>query len=95
MAINFANTTCVFFFAQTEIDDNKYDSTNRINDLNSRLAQLMKDSSGGIKDLANIMIKENNLLRDAIAKPLSVYFDAYRSEDYLDGGEDYLTFNGE
>ena len=55
----------------------------------------MKDSSGGIKDLANIMMKENNLLRDAIAKPLSIYFDAYRSEDYLDGGEDYLTFNGE
>ena len=26
--------------------------------------------------------------------PLSVYFTAFRNEPYLDGGEEYLTFNG-
>jgi len=33
-------------------------------------------------------------MRRLISLPLSVYFDAYREEDYVSGGEEYLTFAG-
>ena len=33
-------------------------------------------------------------MKSLIAKPLSVYFTAYRAEDYTEGGEAYLTFQG-
>ena len=29
-----------------------------------------------------------------MSQPLSIYFDAFRTEDYDDGGEEYLTFTG-
>ena len=40
------------------------------------------------------MLKENALLRNLMSQPLSIYFDAYRTEDYELGGEEYLTFSG-
>jgi len=40
------------------------------------------------------MLKENELLRNLMSQPLSIYFDAYRTEDYDVGGEEYLTFSG-
>ncbi|XP_023342315.1 uncharacterized protein LOC111712039 [Eurytemora carolleeae] len=40
------------------------------------------------------MMKEHGLLRNLMSQPLSVFFDAFRTEDYDNGGEEYLTFSG-
>ena len=40
------------------------------------------------------MLKEHSLLRNLMSQPLSIYFDAFRTEDYDVGGEEYLTFSG-
>ena len=37
---------------------------------------------------------ECNGLKSLMSKPLSVYFTAFRAEDYVEGGEAYLTFQG-
>ena len=55
----------------------------------------MSDSSTGLKDLSARLEQESRNLRTNLSLPLSVYFDAYRTDDYMDGGEDYLTFAGE
>eukprot|EP00095_Tigriopus_kingsejongensis_P007650 maker-scaffold116_size340332-snap-gene-0.22 protein:Tk07650 transcript:maker-scaffold116_size340332-snap-gene-0.22-mRNA-1 annotation:"Cerebellin-3" len=78
---------------QGEIDCNKYDSNNKIKDLSAKLNQLMKDSGSEMKTLVNQMTRDKDEMRDLMSQPLSVYFDAYRTEDYLDGGEQYLTFS--
>ena len=54
----------------------------------------MSDSSTGLKDLSARLEQESRNLRTNLSLPLSVYFDAYRTDDYMDGGEDYLTFAG-
>merc|ERR1712110_1353678 len=46
-----------------------------------------------INELAE-KLKEHALLRNLMSQPLSIYFDAFRTEDYDDGGEEYLTFTG-
>ena len=79
---------------KTNIDDNHGDSNRKINDLASKIARLGKESDKALRDFMTSVVQENQLLRAEVSKPLSVYFDAYRNEDYLDGGEDYLTFHG-
>jgi len=76
------------------IDGNHNHANKRINDLAEKLAKQMKEGSQGINDLTDKMIKEHALLRHLMSQPLSVYFDAFRTEDYVDGGEEYLTFSG-
>ncbi len=53
-----------------------------------------KDSQSMVHKLTSRMEEENRSLKHKLSQPLSVYFDAYRTEDYLDGGEEYLTFAG-
>ena len=48
----------------------------------------------GIAELERRLAGDRAELELLMAQPLSVYFDAYRTEDYMDGGEDYLTFHG-
>ena len=43
-------------------------------------------------DLLTKLSQESASLRKMIGLPLSVYFDAFRTEDYETGGEEYLTF---
>ena len=76
------------------IDQNQNQSTKRINELAEKLAGMIKGGDVAIKDLTARMLKENELLRSLMAQPLSVYFDAFRTEDYDLGGEEYLTFDG-
>ncbi|XP_059086209.1 myb-like protein X [Tigriopus californicus] len=78
---------------QGEIDVNKYSSNNQIADLDARLKQLVKDSGGEMQSLLEAIGRNQTELKSLINQPLSVYFDAYRTEDYLDGGEQYLTFS--
>jgi len=76
------------------IDQNQNQATKRINELAEKLAGMIKGGDIAIKDLTARMLKENELLRSLMSQPLSVYFDAYRTEDYDVGGEEYLTFAG-
>merc|ERR1719382_138234 len=79
---------------QGNIDGNHGQANKRINELAEKLANQLRSGSDAIKDLTDKMIKENALLRSLMSQPLSIYFDAYRTEDYELGGEEYLTFSG-
>ena len=76
------------------IDDNASDSNKKINDLAVKLSKMLKDTDLNMRDLTTKLSSETSNLKSLISKPLSVYFNAYRTEDYVDGGEDYLTFQG-
>ena len=80
---------------KTEMDDNRNCSNRRINDLAEKLANLLKNSNDGLNQLSSIVLSESKSLRSLLGKPLSVFFNAYRSEDYSEGGEAYLTFTGQ
>lgn len=79
---------------QKNIDGNHNDNNKRINDLVAKLASLLKDSHDGLDALNRRLLMECDGLKSLMAKPLSVYFNAYRTEDYDEGGEAYLTFQG-
>jgi len=81
-------------FLQGNIDGNHNSANKRINELAEKLAGQIKNGGSAIKDLTDRMLKENELLRSLMSKPLSIYFDAFRDEDYELGGEEYLTFSG-
>ena len=55
---------------------------------------MFKDSHDGLDALNKRLLAECNGLKSLMSKPLSVYFTAYRAEDYIEGGEAYLTFQG-
>ena len=76
------------------IDENYFEGSRKMADLAEKLAQLGKDHSRGISELERRVSGDRRELEALMAQPLSVYFDAYRTEDYMDGGEDYLTFHG-
>ena len=76
------------------IDDNASDTNKKMNELACKLSKMMKDSDLSMRDLTTKLSSETSNLKSLISKPLSVYFNAYRTEDYVDGGEDYLTFQG-
>ena len=78
---------------QSEIDGNHFSSTNRINDLAEKLANLLKNCNKDRDDLLLRLRNEGLALRKLMGQPLSVFFCANRTEDYSDGGEDYLTFD--
>ena len=59
-------------------------------EITSEITQPLKDKD----DLLLRLKSEGKLLRKLMGQPLSVFFSAQRSEDYDEGGEDYLTFNG-
>jgi len=81
-------------FLQGNIDGNNNHANKRINELAEKLAGHLKSGNDAIKDLTGRMLKENALLKNLMSQPLSIYFDAFRTEDYDVGGEEYLTFSG-
>ena len=50
------------------------------------------DRSRDMDELKTRLMKENAFLRILASKPMSVYFDAYRTKAYDGGGEENLTF---
>ena len=64
----------------------------RMNDLAEKLSKLLKDVSKDRDDLLNKLLEESSSLKKMMSLPLSIYFCAYRTEDYETGGEEYLTF---
>jgi hypothetical protein len=68
---------------KTEMDDNRNNSNKRINDLNEKLSNLLKTSKDGINELSTLLQSESKSLRNLMGQPLSVFFDAYRSEHVI------------
>ena len=50
------------------------------------------DRCKDMDELKTRLMKENAFLKSLATKPMSVYFDAYRTKAYDGGGEENLTF---
>merc|ERR1719342_2010540 len=81
-------------FLQGNIDGNHNQANKRINELAQKLTNHLKTGADALNDLTAKMLKEHSMLRNLMSQPLSIYFDAFRTEDLDVGGEEYLTFNG-
>merc|ERR1712193_52884 len=63
-------------------------------ELLARMDSQNDDKARELEEMRTRMMKENNFLRSLASKPLSIYFDAYRTKAYDGGGEENLTFQG-
>ena len=50
------------------------------------------ENANAMDELKTRLLKENAFLKSLASKPMSVYFDAYRTKAYDGGGEENLTF---
>jgi len=78
----------------SRIDKEIIDREDAITEIKNRMDTEAADRSGEMDDLKKKLMRENLYLKSVAAKPLSVYFDAYRTKAYDGGGEENLTFNG-
>merc|ERR1711970_1651717 len=78
----------------TRIDKEIVDREDAISEIKNRMDQELADRGSEMDDLKKKLMRENLYLKAVGAKPLSVYFDAYRTKAYDGGGEENLTFNG-
>lgn len=78
----------------TRIDKEIVDREDAISEIKSRMDQEAADRGSEMDDLKMKLMRENLYLKSLAGKPLSVYFDAYRTKAYDGGGEENLTFNG-
>merc|ERR1711874_76756 len=78
----------------TRIDKEIVDREDAISEIKNRMDQELADRGSEMDDLKKKLMRENLYLKALAAKPLSVYFDAYRTKAYDGGGEENLTFNG-
>lgn len=62
--------------------------------LQNRMDEQNAERSGDMDELKTRLLKENTFLKTLASKPMSVYFDAYRTKAYDGGGEENLTFQG-
>ena len=76
----------------TRIDTEITDRENAISELRDRLDQSNANRDAELDDLKKKLMRENLFLKSLAGKPLSVYFDAYRTKAYDGGGEENLTF---
>ena len=79
---------------QSEIDENFFANTNRINELAEKIVNVFNLTTQLPKEDCFAKLKDEiSTLRNLIGQPLSVYFCANRSEDFISGGENFLTFD--
>lgn len=78
----------------TRIDTEITDRENAISELRDRMESANSDRDAELDDLRKKLMRENLFLKSLAGKPLSVYFDAYRTKAYDGGGEENLTFQG-
>merc|ERR1712213_241410 len=76
------------------IDKEIVDREDAILEIKNRMDAEKADRGNEMDDLKKNLMRENLYLKAVAAKPLSVYFDAYRTKAYDGGGEENLTFNG-
>jgi len=62
--------------------------------LQNRMDDQNAERSNDMDELKTRLLKENAYLKSMASKPMSVYFDAYRTKAYDGGGEENLTFQG-
>ena len=75
------------------IDKEIVDREDAILEIKNRMDAEKADRGNEMDDLKKKLMRENLYLKAVAAKPLSVYFDAYRTKAYDGGGEENLTFN--
>merc|ERR1719266_3091891 len=78
----------------SRIDKEIIDREDAITEIKNRMDAELADRGNEMDDLKKKLMRENLYLKAVAAKPLSVYFDAYRTKAYDGGGEENLTFNG-
>jgi len=76
------------------IDKEIRDRENAVAQLQSRMDEQNDDRARDMDELKTRLMKENAFLKSLASKPMSVYFDAYRTKAYDGGGEENLTFQG-
>lgn len=76
------------------VDTEIKDREDAINELKSRMEENNANRDAEMDDLKRKLMRENLFLKSLAGKPLSVYFDAYRTKAYDGGGEENLTFQG-
>merc|ERR1739846_184240 len=62
--------------------------------LQNRMDEQNAERTNDMDELKTRLMKENAFLKAMASKPMSVYFDAYRTKAYDGGGEENLTFQG-
>merc|ERR1712106_125581 len=70
------------------------DREGAVSDTQARADGQNDERISDISDLKTKMIQENAFLKSLSGKTLGVYFNAYRTKAYDDGGEENLTFQG-
>jgi len=78
----------------SRVDTEIVDREAAIEELKNRMDQEAADRGSEMDDLKKKLMRENLFLKSLAGKPLSVYFDAYRTKAYDGGGEENLTFQG-
>ena len=76
----------------TRVDTEITDRENAISELRDRMNEANSNRDAELDDLRKKLMRENLFLKSLAGKPLSVYFDAYRTKAYDGGGEENLTF---
>merc|ERR1711983_192062 len=78
----------------TRVDTEIKDREDAIADLKNRMDEANANRDSELDDLRKKLMRENLFLKNLADRPLSVYFDAYRTKAYDGGGEENLTFQG-
>merc|ERR1711974_19030 len=78
----------------TRVDTEIIDRENAVRELQNRMDEANANRDGELDDLRKKLMRENLYLKNLAGKPLSIYFDAYRTKAYDGGGEENLTFQG-
>jgi hypothetical protein len=76
------------------VDKEITDREDAIAGLQARMDEANSNRDAEMDDLKKKLMRENLFLKSLAGKPLSVYFDAYRTKAYDGGGEENLTFQG-
>jgi len=78
----------------TRVDTEIIDRENAVRELQNRMDEANENRNAELDDLRKKLMRENLYLKNLAGKPLSIYFDAYRTKAYDGGGEENLTFQG-
>jgi len=76
------------------LDKEIRDREDAIYQLQNRMDEQNSENANAMDELKTRLLKENAFLKSLASKPMSVYFDAYRTKAYDGGGEENLTFQG-
>ena len=76
----------------SRVDKEITDREDAINEIKNRMEEANSNRDAELDDLRKKLMRENLFLKNLAGRPLSIYFDAYRTKAYDGGGEENLTF---